>query len=40
MCWDGTLTKTGPETFEAVRKDFAPAGDIKLLVLTASPPHG
>jgi hypothetical protein len=40
MCWDGTLKKTGSATFEAVRENFAPAGDIRLLVLTASPPPG
>jgi len=40
MCWDGELKKTGPTTFEAEREHFAPARDIKLLVLTGSPPPG
>jgi len=38
LCWDGTLKKTGPTTFEDVRENFAPAGDIKMLVLDAQPP--
>jgi Domain of unknown function (DUF4424) len=33
MCWGGDLKKTGATTFEAVRDDFAPARDIKILVL-------
>jgi uncharacterized protein DUF4424 len=33
LCWDGELKKTGPTTFEATRQSFAPARDIKLLVL-------
>jgi len=33
LCWDGPLKKTGPTTFEAERKNFAPTRDIKLLVL-------
>jgi hypothetical protein len=33
MCWDGDLKKTGATTFEAARDNFAPARDIKLLVL-------
>ncbi|MBV8976978.1 MAG: DUF4424 family protein [Alphaproteobacteria bacterium] len=33
LCWDGELKKTGATTFEAVRTDFAPARDIRLLVL-------
>jgi hypothetical protein len=40
MCWNGELKKTAPATFEAVRENFAPPADIKLLVLTASPPPG
>jgi hypothetical protein len=34
------LKKTGAATPEPVRENFAPAGDIKLRVLTASPPPG
>jgi hypothetical protein len=33
LCWSGDLKKTGPTTFEAVRKGFVPAHDIKMLVL-------
>lgn len=33
LCWDGALQKTGPTTFEATRTNFAPARDIRLLVL-------
>jgi hypothetical protein len=33
LCWDGDLKKTGATTFEAVRENFAPTRDIKLLVL-------
>ncbi len=33
LCWDGALKKTGPTVFEAARDNFAPAHDIKLLVL-------
>ena len=33
LCWDGALKKTGPTKFEAVRDNFAPTRDIKLLVL-------
>lgn len=33
LCWDGALKKTGPTTFEAVRTSFAPARDIRLIVL-------
>lgn len=40
MCWDGNLRKTGPTTFEAEQENFAPARDIKLLVLTSAPPPG
>jgi hypothetical protein len=40
MCWDGALRKTGATTFEAERENFAPARDIKLLVLTGAPPPG
>jgi hypothetical protein len=38
LCWDGPLKKTGPTTFEAERRNFAPKRDIKLLVL--APPQG
>ena len=37
LCWDGDLKKTGPTTFESTRENFAPAGDIKLLVLETPP---
>jgi hypothetical protein len=33
LCWDGTLKKTGPTSFEAERNNFAPTRDIHLLVL-------
>ncbi|MBV9992551.1 MAG: DUF4424 family protein [Alphaproteobacteria bacterium] len=33
LCWDGALKKTGATTFEAARDGFAPARDVKLLVL-------
>ena len=33
LCWDGGLKKTGATTFESTRENFAPARDIKLLVL-------
>jgi hypothetical protein len=33
LCWGGDLKKTGATTFEAARENFAPARDIKLLVL-------
>jgi hypothetical protein len=33
LCWDDELRKTGATTFEAARASFAPARDIKLLVL-------
>ncbi len=33
LCWGGDLKKTGATTFEATRVNFAPARDIKLLVL-------
>jgi hypothetical protein len=33
LCWDGDLKKTGATTFESTRENFAPARDIKLLVL-------
>ena len=33
LCWDGALKKTGATTFESTRGNFAPARDIKLLVL-------
>lgn len=38
MCWDGDLKKTAPTTFEATRENFSPARDIRLLVLTSTPP--
>jgi Domain of unknown function (DUF4424) len=37
MCWDGELKKTGATTFEAMRENFAPQHDIKLLVLSTAP---
>jgi hypothetical protein len=33
LCWDGDLKKTGATRFEAVRENFAPARDLKMLVL-------
>jgi hypothetical protein len=33
LCWGGNLKKTGPTTFESKRENFAPARDIRLLVL-------
>ena len=33
LCWGGDLKKTGPTTFESTRENFAPARDIKMLVL-------
>lgn len=33
LCWDGELKKTGATTFEATRDNFAPARDIKFVVL-------
>jgi len=33
LCWGGDLKKTGPTTFESMRENFAPARDIKMLVL-------
>ncbi|HVV64305.1 MAG TPA: DUF4424 family protein [Rhizomicrobium sp.] len=33
LCWDGALRKTGATTFEATRDNFAPARDLRLLVL-------
>jgi hypothetical protein len=33
MCWGEDLKKTGATTFESVRENFAPARDIKFLVL-------
>jgi hypothetical protein len=33
LCWDGALKKTGATTFEATRDNFAPARDIKFVVL-------
>jgi hypothetical protein len=38
LCWDGTLRKTGLTTFEDRRENFAPPGDIRMLVLDAQPP--
>lgn len=40
LCWSGALKKTGPTTFEAVRNNFAPTQNIKLLVLQNGPPGG
>jgi len=33
LCWDGPLRRTGATTFESARDNFAPARDIRLLVL-------
>jgi hypothetical protein len=33
LCWDGALKRTGPTTYEAVRENFAPASDLKFVVL-------
>jgi hypothetical protein len=33
LCWDGSLKKTGPTTFEFTRTNFTPVRDINLLVL-------
>jgi hypothetical protein len=33
MCWGDDLKKTGTTTFESARENFAPARDIKILVL-------
>jgi hypothetical protein len=33
MCWGDDLKKTGPTTFESTRENFAPARDVKVLVL-------
>ncbi len=38
LCWDGTLKKTGPTTFEDTRTNFAPKSDIKMLILDSRPP--
>jgi hypothetical protein len=38
LCWDGSLKKTGPTTFEDTRTNFAPKSDIKLLVVDSRPP--
>lgn len=37
LCWSGTLTKTGPTTFEDRRENFAPDRDIRLLVVSDRP---
>jgi hypothetical protein len=33
MCWDGTLKKTGPTTFESTLTNVQPVSDIKIAVL-------
>jgi hypothetical protein len=33
LCWPAPLAKTGPTTFESTLTDFAPARDIRMLVL-------
>lgn len=38
LCWDGKLKKTGATTFEDTRENFAPARDIKLLVVSDQGP--
>ncbi len=37
-CWDAPLGKTGETTFESTRENFAPKGDIRLLVLQRTAP--
>lgn len=37
VCWKGDLKKTGPTMFEATEENFAPASDIKMLVLQTAP---
>ncbi len=37
LCWDGDIKKTGPTTFEFTAASFAPARDVKLLVLETPP---
>ena len=37
LCWAGDLKKTGPTTFEAVRTNFSPPQDIRLLGLSELP---
>lgn len=37
LCWEGDLKKTSPTRFEAIRENFAPTHDIKLLVLQNIP---
>ena len=37
LCWNGDLKKTGATTFEAVRDNYVPRNDIKLLVLETAP---
>jgi hypothetical protein len=32
LCWDGALKKTGPTTFEDIRRNFAPERDIHMVV--------
>ncbi|HEY1708007.1 MAG TPA: DUF4424 family protein [Rhizomicrobium sp.] len=33
LCWDGELKKTGPATFEFTRENYAPARDVRMVVL-------
>jgi hypothetical protein len=33
LCWKGALKKTGPTTYESDLRDFAPAQDMRILVL-------
>ncbi|MDR3527873.1 MAG: DUF4424 family protein [Rhizomicrobium sp.] len=37
LCWDGALKKTGATTFEFTQEHFAPARDIRMVVLEAIP---
>ncbi|HEY2444178.1 MAG TPA: DUF4424 family protein [Rhizomicrobium sp.] len=40
LCWDGALAHAGPATFESTRENFAPKGDLKILVLQQAPLRG
>lgn len=33
LCWKGALKKTGPTTYESDQRDFAPAQDLRMVVL-------
>lgn len=36
LCFDGTLRKTGPTTFEGTLRDFSPRRDLNILIFEAS----